>query len=637
MACQPQARLVDQRSRNLMRISTYAVFLYGIGTCCSSATLFGQAMSPEPENSAKASSSIVTYELVQPILRKHCTGCHNDEESRGNLSLSSPEKIAMGSGSGAVVVPGKAEESPLYLVTAHLDNPKMPPNKPRISQRELQLLERWIQTGAESDLSIGNAPSPISKATSEPASQTHNGEMPGRESLWQPLRAFPRKSPFTAIQAIPESNTVCLTGFNQLCWYDLSSKSFVNKAIASGQHVITGLQWSPDDRTLWMAQGIPSEMGEIVQLDIDSAKVLRSIGRESDTIASFDLSIDKNKVAIGTRNKRVNVYSTSSGGLLYSIAKHTDWVTTVAFSHDGFLLASADRFGTIHVWDANSGAEFATLRGHVGTVTSLIWSENGEQLYSAGWDGYVRVWDLHQATKIDQWLAQPKGILGMKTGSSHRFVRSPDVLVTHGRDGDVIVWDVHAKKAISTLHFPNEMVQLAIIPKTTTPNAKVSEVDSLVGTEMIAADSLGNLFEIDWKTLEEPVVSELKLPLEQAETQVSLRRPPSLVRRLSQTSDNTELASSNRESDSAPPIPSSEVNRSRESAQQADFDLRNNEALTTDLADARRALESIQRSKKALVASLSELEETETRIKQLILMQETRLKQIEWQQRLPQK
>ena len=41
----------------------------------------------------------------------------------------------------------KPDESPIYLSAAHLEDPKMPPNSPKIPQRELDLIRRWIEGG----------------------------------------------------------------------------------------------------------------------------------------------------------------------------------------------------------------------------------------------------------------------------------------------------------------------------------------------------------------------------------------------------------------------------------------------------------------------------------------------------------
>ena len=102
-----------------------------------------------PSNGAETAekSSVVGYDSVQEIFRQHCTSCHNEDQPRADLVLTSLDKIIAGSASGPVVVPGDPQASPIYLLAAHLESPKMPPNKPRLSQRELTKISKWIATG----------------------------------------------------------------------------------------------------------------------------------------------------------------------------------------------------------------------------------------------------------------------------------------------------------------------------------------------------------------------------------------------------------------------------------------------------------------------------------------------------------
>ena len=55
--------------------------------------------------------------------------------------------------------------------------------------------------------------------------------------------------------------------------------------------------------------------------------------------------------------------------------------------------------------------------------------------------------------------------------------------------------------------------------------------------------------------------------------------------------------------------------------------------LTSDLEESRRALKSIESAKAQVLESLSQLEESEARLKQLIAIQEARIKQLEWDER----
>ena len=87
----------------------------------------------------------VTYQdQVLPILQNHCLGCHSPDKRKGELDLTNFTAAMAGGASGHVVVAGNANESILYKVVAHLDEPKMPPKKAKLPDNEIAVLRKWI-------------------------------------------------------------------------------------------------------------------------------------------------------------------------------------------------------------------------------------------------------------------------------------------------------------------------------------------------------------------------------------------------------------------------------------------------------------------------------------------------------------
>jgi hypothetical protein len=56
--------------------------------------------------------------------------------------------VLRGGDSGAVVVPGKPDESELYRRITGESTPTMPLNSPALSQSEIQAIHDWIAEGA---------------------------------------------------------------------------------------------------------------------------------------------------------------------------------------------------------------------------------------------------------------------------------------------------------------------------------------------------------------------------------------------------------------------------------------------------------------------------------------------------------
>ena len=83
---------------------------------------------------------------IQPILKAKCVRCHGDAKQNASLNLASAATLLKGGESGAVVSPGKPDESPLFEM---VHEGHMPPkgNDP-VTAAELELLRQWIVDGA---------------------------------------------------------------------------------------------------------------------------------------------------------------------------------------------------------------------------------------------------------------------------------------------------------------------------------------------------------------------------------------------------------------------------------------------------------------------------------------------------------
>lgn len=81
---------------------------------------------------------VVTYkDHVLPILRKHCGNCHNPDKATSDLNVMTYQSLMAGGASGEAISPGKPDQSLLYRVVAHLDEPVMPPRQPRIDRKSV--------------------------------------------------------------------------------------------------------------------------------------------------------------------------------------------------------------------------------------------------------------------------------------------------------------------------------------------------------------------------------------------------------------------------------------------------------------------------------------------------------------------
>jgi Protein of unknown function (DUF1553)/Protein of unknown function (DUF1549)/Planctomycete cytochrome C len=86
---------------------------------------------------------------VKPILARHCVSCHGAERPKSGLRLDTAAAAIRGGQGGPAVVPGKAQESPLYLAVIGMgDGDRMPLKRPPLPTTQVEILRDWIDAGA---------------------------------------------------------------------------------------------------------------------------------------------------------------------------------------------------------------------------------------------------------------------------------------------------------------------------------------------------------------------------------------------------------------------------------------------------------------------------------------------------------
>ena len=83
-----------------------------------------------------------------PVFRNNCLACHNPDKKTDGLDLSTYATMLAGNSDGPVVTPGDAENSVLYRVITHEDEPTMPPKRDKLPKADLDLIKAWIAAGA---------------------------------------------------------------------------------------------------------------------------------------------------------------------------------------------------------------------------------------------------------------------------------------------------------------------------------------------------------------------------------------------------------------------------------------------------------------------------------------------------------
>lgn len=386
---------------------------------------------------APAAKKVNYKDDVAAIFNARCNACHNNDKKKGGLVLDNFAAMMQGGASGAVVEPGDAANSRLYLLMAHEEEPKMPPGAPRVPDEELAKIKAWIEGGApetsgsvvamkeKPKLDFKLDPNAIGKPQGEPA-------MP-QNLATEPVVVSARPEAITALATSPWAPLVAVSGHRQVLLYHAQNGRLLAVLPFPEGHVAS-LKFSRDGDLLLAGGGRGGQSGRVVVWDVKTGNRLFEVGKEYDTVLAADISPDRSLVALGGPSKILRVYNTADGELAYECKKHTDWVTAVAFSPDGVLLTSGDRNGGLLVWEAPNGREFYDLRNHTAMITDVSWRPDSNVLASASEDGSIRLWEMNGGTQVKTWNAHGGGAESVRFAKDGRLASS-------GRDRVGKLWD----------------------------------------------------------------------------------------------------------------------------------------------------------------------------------------------------
>jgi len=426
---------------------------WAVGAVLAATSLMGRTP-------ARGDDKATFADQVAPILRARCNSCHNADKAKGGLNLETFGGVMRGGGSGKVVEAGDPENSRLLLLITHAEEPKMPPESPRIPDAEIGAVRRWIEGGA-AETAGGVAAVKArprfefkldAKAAGKPAGPA---AMPEGVST-EPAVLSARPPAVLALAASPWAPLVAVAGHKQVLLYH-SETGRLAGVLPFPEGAVTVLKFSRNGSLLLAGGGRGGQSGLAAVWDVRTGRRAFEIGREReyDTVLAADISPDHGQVAVGGPGKVVRVYSTADGRLQFELRKHTDWVTALEFSPDGVLLATGDRNNGLVVWESQTGREFHDLRGHASAVTDVSWRPDSDVLASADEAGLVKLWEMENGTPVKSWSAHGGGVASARFALDGR-------LATAGRDRVARLWDRNGNKQREFEPFPDLALDAAL-------------------------------------------------------------------------------------------------------------------------------------------------------------------------------
>ena len=420
---------------------------------------------------------------VLPIVKQHCVNCHGNDKQKSDLNLASYATMQKGGSGGAVVKPGDLTKSTIYMLSAHLAEPKMPPSGNKIPDTQLATLKLWVEQGAREN--SGSKVAVIPKNTDIGLKSVVKGRPEGPPPMpvagklkLDPVITARRPGAILAMATSPWAPLVAIGGQKQVILYNTDTGTLLG-FIPFEHGQINSIKFSRNAKFLLVAGGKGGQSGKAVLYKVETGEKVIEVGIENDAILAADISADQTQIAVGSPSKLVRIYSTTDGKVIREIKKHTDWVTAVEYSADGVLLATGDRNGGVFVWEAFTGREYFSLRGHTAMITDVSWRDDSNVLATCSEDTTVKLWEMENGGNIKSWAAHGGGAASLQYTHDGK-------LATTGRDKVTKFWDQNGTALKSFEAFPDLGLKVAV----THDNARVIAGDwSGVVKEWTAADA----------------------------------------------------------------------------------------------------------------------------------------------------
>jgi WD40 repeat protein len=303
---------------------------------------------------------------LQPVFRKYCLDCHAQGVKMGSLDLETIQGIKTGGNHGQIIVPGNAEESRLYLMSAGKKQPFMPMDGRSLAPAELDIIKNWINAGAKGPV----------KETAPKSSRAIPDIKP---------RVAPKPQIFAMAQSA-DGTLVALAGHKTVR---------LNDAVLTGHlSTVRAVAFSKDGAWLAAAGGLPGQKGEVKLWNVAAKTNPVTINGHKDCIYAVAFSPDGKMVATASYDKMIYLWDTATGQQIRPLKDHIDAIYSLAFSPDGTRLLSASADRSVKVWDPATGERLFTLSEPTDALQTLAVSPNGRFVAAAGGDKSIRLWEL---------------------------------------------------------------------------------------------------------------------------------------------------------------------------------------------------------------------------------------------------
>jgi DNA-binding beta-propeller fold protein YncE len=422
--------------------------------------------------SPKTEKELTYWQDIQPILRKNCAYCHaqrhvKKQDVSGGLALDSYEAILKG-GKHPVLKVGNSKASLLVDLMVTADKKKrMPLDGDPMPTEQIDLIRRWIDSGAREGKKPDDAPTTITTAPvkvrklnvslltqATPPAGVLGKAAPGPLTL--NLKIGPL-APVTAVAFSPDGDLLATAVYGQVTVWDLKTVRPV-RVLTNVLGAVNDLAFSPDGKKLVVAGGQPSAKGELRIFQVADWKQLGAYREHHDVVFSVAFSADGKRLAAASFDQTVSLWDMDGHKHLKDFAAHSDFVYAVAFRPDGKAIASASKDRSVRLTDIATGKALFTMGGMEQDVMAVAFSKDGKQVISSGFETALYWWNAETGEQIKK-----QGGHGVAV---HELALSKDGqwLVSAGADRTARIWDGKAGTPIKSITVGSPVYAVALSP-----------------------------------------------------------------------------------------------------------------------------------------------------------------------------
>jgi len=370
-----------------MKLTKLTLAILATGLLASSADAAKKG--PLPVAEIKRAKPVDFQSEILPFLRANCLACHNRTKAKADLILETPQSIL----EADAVVPGKPDDSILFQLSAHMDDPPMPPPENKASAKnltpqQLGLLKLWISQGAKGTVTAS------------------------RTIEWAPLPDGLKA--IYSVAVTPDGQFAAAGRANQIFLYHVPSQKLVTRltdpALVKDAMYKNGVSHRDFVHSLTFNQtGDLLASGGYREVKLwrrQPMKALRSIALNSDA-AIIALASDGQSLAVAEGNN-IRLINPNTGAAIKTLAGHKMPVSYISFSPDNKQLLSGAADGSYHIWTIADG-KFVAPKLELekpSKITAVTWTTGGKLIVTAHEDNVIRSWDLATALTINDTVAK---------------------------------------------------------------------------------------------------------------------------------------------------------------------------------------------------------------------------------------